>query len=148
MAAEIEPVELARIVDFSERPRTHEWSLRAALVRYAQPEPQRVNDLLDLVRRTEAALGARTADIARHGTALWSALEDGQPGAVDAGLVGLLRVAQALDRLGDVLATWAVDRSDPRPDDAVDDTIADVAAQLELLGVPQQERPPGRRNRG
>ena len=56
--ADIEPPELARLLDFAERPRTQDWSLRAALVRYAQPRPQSVSDLLDLVRRLEAALAA------------------------------------------------------------------------------------------
>ncbi len=148
MAAAIEPVELARIVDFSERPRNDAWSLRAALVRYAQPEPQRVNDLLDLVRRTESALAAHANDIARDGPALWHALAGEHDAHVDAQLVGVLRVAQTLDHLGDVLAAWAVERAGPPPDAAVDDVIAEVGVQLERLGVPQQERPPGRRNRG
>src|SRR5262249_41526556 len=53
---ELQPPELARLVDYAERPRRDDWSLRAALVRYAQPEPQRVSAILDLVRRIEWAL--------------------------------------------------------------------------------------------
>jgi hypothetical protein len=146
--ADPDPPALARLLDFSERPRTNDWSLRAALVRYAQPQPQRVNDLLDLVRRTEFALGEHRALFEREGEQLWSALEDGGSAASDAQVVGILRVARELDHLGDILAAWAVDISGVRPDAEVDSVIDDVAQQLDVLGVPQQERPPGPRNRG
>ena len=33
--AEVEPAELAQLLDFAECPHTENWSLRAALVRYA-----------------------------------------------------------------------------------------------------------------
>ena len=79
VAAEVEPPELAQLLDFAERPHVDNWSLRAALVRYAQPQPQRVEDLLDLVRRIQAALGAQSATFQRDGDALWTALEQGQP---------------------------------------------------------------------
>jgi hypothetical protein len=147
--AEIEPPELARIVDFAERPRAEEWSLRAALVRYAQPEPQRVNDILELVRRLDAVLGKQSKALERNGEQLWDALEGAQPPDEElAHLVDLLRVAQELDRLGDRLATWAVDIRGPAPDAEVDATIAEVAPRLDALGVPREERPPGPRNRG
>jgi hypothetical protein len=146
--AEIEPAALARIVDFSERPRTDDWSLRAALVRYAQPEPHRVSNLLDLVRRTEGALAQQNAYLAREGEDVWKVLDGGGAADVDPQVVGILRVARELDGLGDVLATWAVDRAGTRPDDEVDRVTEEVASQLDALGVPQQERPPGPRNRG
>ena len=53
-----------------------------------------------------------------------------------------------LVRLGDVLATWADDRSAGRPDAPVDEALEEAGAQLDALGVPHQERPPGPRNRG
>jgi hypothetical protein len=143
--AEIEPPELARLVDYAERPRTRDWSLRAALVRYAQPQPQRVNDLLDAVRRTDFALAEHNDELLRDGHALWDELGNGDDGGP---LVALLRVAQELDGLGDVLAAWAVDRAEPSPDAEVDRVTVDVTARLDQLGVPQQERPPGPRNRG
>ena len=142
--AEIQPKELARLVEFSERPREQDWSLRSALVRYAQPEPQRVNDVLELVRRTEWALGKQSKRLEREGPELWSALESGDDGDE---LVGLLRAAAALDALGDVVATWAVDRASGLPNAAVDATVADVSTRLEELGVPHEERP-GPRDRG
>jgi hypothetical protein len=148
MPADIEPVPLAELVDFAERPRTREWSLRAALVRYAQPQPQRVNDILELVRRTEWALGAHTAEISRNGQALWDALSAGDAARTDANLVGLLSAASELDQLGDVLAVWAIDPSGPAPDADVDRVVADVGRRLEALGVPREERPPGPRSRG
>ena len=49
----ITPPELAALIDVSERQRAGDWSLRAALCRYAQPQPVRVSALLDLVRRIE-----------------------------------------------------------------------------------------------
>jgi hypothetical protein len=147
MPAEIEPPELARLVDFAERPRTHDWTLRSALVRYAQPEPQRVNDILELVRRVDAALGKSASKIGRDGPAFWDALQHDGSGP-DAYVVGVLRVARNLDALGEVLATWAVDRAGERPNAEVDRVVTDVAKQLDALGVPREERPPGPRNRG
>ena len=144
MPAEIEPSELARLVDFSERPRTDDWSLRSALVRYAVPQPQRVNDILVHVRRLEWALGKQSKRIEREGPELWHALQSDDDRDE---LVALLRAARELDRLGDVVVAWAVDRAGPSPDAEVDSVVADVAARLDALGVPYEERP-GPRNRG
>ncbi len=77
MPVELQPPELARLVDYAERPRDDDWSLRAALVRYAQPEPQRVSAILDLVRRLEWALRPHQKLLEREGPALWDALEHG-----------------------------------------------------------------------
>jgi hypothetical protein len=139
--AEVEPPELARLVAFAERSRTGDWSLRSALCRYAQPHPMRVSAVLDLVRRIELALHPHTARLDREGPELWAALQAGEPpsGAEDP-LVGLLRAIVELDRLGDTVADWAVDRFAHHPEAAVDAMIADVAARLERLGVPEEER--------
>jgi hypothetical protein len=144
--ADLEPPALARLVEFAERPRTDDWSLRAALVRYAQPQPQRVNDLLDLVRRTEFALGQHAGVLQRDGTALWEALEGGSIPSDErhAHVVDLLVVAMELDRIGDVLAGWAVDISVDRPDAAVDAAITSIGTRLDELGVPHEERSPPR----
>jgi hypothetical protein len=146
--ADIHPAELARLVDFAERPRVHDWSLRSALVRYAQPEPQRVNDILDCVRRIEWTLGKRTADLERDGRALWDALQGGDGTDLDPMLLGVLRAARAIDGIAETLAQWAVDRAGPRPNDDVDEVVAEVAGQLDLLGVPREERQPPPRQRG
>jgi hypothetical protein len=149
--ADVEPPELARLIDFAERPRTDDWSLRAALVRYAQPQPQRVNDVLDLVRRVEWALGRHAALVAREGAAVWSAFTGDTAGSGEqvGAVVELLRVAGELDRLGDVLASWAIDPAQPRPDAEVDDTTRRVSRLLVELGVPEEERtgPPPRSRR-
>ena len=153
MPAEIEPLELARLVDVSECSRVDDWSLRSALVRYAQPEPGRASSVLALVRRIEAVLHPHAKLLRTEGPAIWSALEGG--GGPTTGptafVIEVLRVSQGLDRLGDTLAAWAVDVSAPRPDDEVDATTAEVKARLDALGVPDERDrppPPGVRRRG
>lgn len=44
------------LIDFEEAPRAGDWTLRSALVRYAQPEPTRAAAVLHLVRRLNAVL--------------------------------------------------------------------------------------------
>jgi hypothetical protein len=146
---EIEPPELAQLVDFAERPRADDWSLRSALVRYAQPQPVRVETILDLVRRIEWALRSHAKLIEREGHALWAALDAGDDpaGGPNAPVVELLRTAAEVDHLGDVLAAWASDPRTERPDAAVDAVTAEVAQRLDALGVPREERtgPPRKR---
>ena len=147
MATDIEPPELARLLDAAERPRVDNWSLRAALTRYAQPQPQRASDVIELLRRIESALRPHQAELERDGTAAWAAV--GDPG--DDRLVGhLLRALADLDRLGDELASWAVRGGHGRPDDAVDAVVGDLTERLGALGVEREERipPPGARRRG
>lgn len=115
------------VLDYGESPREGGWSLRSALVRYAQPEPLRASAVLELVRRTDGALHPfRT----RRATT---------PGAAD--LTTLLEGVLQLDRLGDVLARWALDIRARRPDDAVDAVASEVFTRLETLGVPRETRP-------
>lgn len=155
MAAPLEPPALDELVDLAERPRATGWSLRAALVRYAQPEPVRSGAILELVRRIDHALKGHAKALAKEGPAVWAAVDgDGAPDDGDLGpVVDLLRAARPLDRLGDVLAAWAVDPSQPRPDDEVDRVVADTAARLDELGVArerrqgQRARPGGRQRR-
>jgi hypothetical protein len=103
--------------------------------------------LLDISRRVEWALAKNSAAIERDGDAFWNALANGGPPPDDF-LFGVLEVAQQLDRLGDVIAEWAVDIDGPRPDAAIDRVVADAARNLDALKVPRQEPPPGVRNRG
>lgn len=148
---DIEPVELARVVDLSERQREHGWSLRSALTRYAQREPQRVSALLEDVRRIESAIQPQLGAIAADGPALWAAVQDGDDhDGVDRRLVGMLRCMVELDRVSDGLAHWAGDplaMPGPAPNAEVDATTAEVARRLDQLGVPREERqrPPSRR---
>jgi len=115
-------------LDFTERPRPPEgWSLRAALTRYAQGQPRRVGDLLEVVRRIQFGLGKVDADL--------------QP-CID-----------EIETVADALAVWAADPWHAhRPDAEVDAVIASVTGQLDALGVPVEERPTrpprGARGRG
>jgi hypothetical protein len=143
---EVEPPELARLLDFAERPRQADWSLRAALCRYAQGDPQRVSDILTGVRRIEFALqGPLTKQVEQEGPALWAALTSGAED--DELLLGLLRSMADLDQLGDLLAAWSVDRAGGRLDTAIDDIVARVIQRLDDLGVAREDRASGDRPR-
>jgi hypothetical protein len=147
--AEIQPIELARVVDFAERSRMGDWSLRSALVRYAEGQPERVSQVLEQVRRLDAALHPHGKVLEKRGPELWRVLDGGgSADADDALLVELLRVAVDLDGLGDAMATWADDRTRARPDDTVDAITAAAAARLDELGVAREEQPPRRSGRG
>jgi hypothetical protein len=104
-------------LDFTERPRPPEgWSLRASLTRYAQGQPQRVANLLQVVRRIQFGLGKVDADL--------------QP------------CINEVELVADALAVWAADPwRAHRPDAEVDAVIAAVTQQLDSLGVPVEERP-------
>jgi hypothetical protein len=147
MAAEPEPPELARLVDYAERPRAGDWSLRSALVRYAEGQPVRASQVIELVRRVDAALHAQAKVLAERGPELWTALEARRREGPDGALVGLLAAADDLDALADHLAAWAEDPRRDRPDAAVDGAVRQVAQHLDDLGVPREEpgRPPRRR---
>ncbi len=150
MPADPEPPELAQLVTFAERSRTGDWSLRSALVRYAQGQPQRVSDLLEAVRRVEAALHGHDKEIRRTGPALWAALSGGAPADADQQpIVDLLREVARLDALADALADWADDHRSPSPDAEVDQVTTEVSRRLDDLGIPREERtgPPPRRRR-
>ena len=150
MPPEVRPAELARLLDTAERPRAEGWSLRAALTRYAQPQPQRASAVIELLRRLEAVLRPHAKRFEKEGPEVWAAVEGGEGAGADP-VADVLRALQQLDALGDVLATWAVDRAGERPDAAVDATVAALTVRLEELGVPREERtgpPPGARRRG
>ena len=142
----VQPPELAQLLEFAERPRAGDWSLRAALTRYAQPEPKRVGDLLECVRRIEFAVHPQLKAIERDGAALWAAVQDG--GADGEPIVGLLRAAAELDRLAEVVVAWACDPSQARPDAEVDAATADVTRRLDHLGIPREQRQRPTRSRG
>jgi hypothetical protein len=148
VATEVQPEALAELIEYAERPRVDDWSLRAALTRYAQPQPQRVSDVLDLVRRIEFAMGSHQRAIADDGPSLWVAVQSAEAGQPQSQTVGLLLAMVDLDHLGDVLAAWAADPSGARPDATIDAVIADVTRRLDELGVPQEERQPPTRRRG
>lgn len=144
----IEPPELAALVDYAERSREGDWSLRSALVRYAQPEPERVSQVLELVRRLDFALHQHHKLLVKEGAALWPAVSDGHATGEHSAVVGLLQAAAVLDRMADHVVAWAVDRHGPRPDAEIDAAVADVTKRLDDLGVAREERQgPPRRSR-
>jgi hypothetical protein len=144
--AEVEPADLARVLDYAERSRVGDWSLRSALCRYASPHPGRVSAVLDLVRRIEFATHPEAKRLAKEGPAIWAAVNRDGPAADP--LVGLVRAMVELDRLGDVLAAWADDRHAHHPEAEVDSALAEVGRRLEELGVPHEERVRPPRQRG
>lgn len=99
--------------------------------------------MLELVRRIESALHPHARRLSAEGPASWAVLQSGEAGVSDP-LVGLLGAMAELDRLGDVLASWAHDRSGIVPEATVDSVTAEVAGRLDRLGVPHEarERPP------
>lgn len=132
-----------RLADVAERPRTGDWSLRAALVRYGQRDPIRVQQLLECVRRYEGALKPHVKHL--------------QKGEVPDEAVELVQVGEGLDAVADLLADWAKDpHNAERPDAQVDEAITTAAKRLDELGVAREEaapRPgpggrPGRRGSG
>jgi hypothetical protein len=148
MPVEVEPPELARLLDFAERPRADSWSLRAALVRYAQPEPERAARLLEALRRVEGALHRHGKLLERDGPAIWATLSDDSPSPTGPrrDVTALLLATAELDQLGERLATWAVNRAGERPDAEVDDVVTDVDDRLDTLGIARAE-PNGRPRR-
>lgn len=147
------------LADYAERSRLGDWSLRSALVRYAQPEPARAGAVLELVRRTDGALKPyrklldADADGRLEATARSVADDDDAIAAVERAVadahwdddetsaVRLLVVAAHLDRLGDVLAAWACDIGRARPDDEVDRLARRTFGLLSQLGVARETRP-------
>ena len=104
--------------------------------------------VLDLIRRIEFALAPHMKAIELGGAAHWQAIrrDRAQP-VVDPLVARLLQAMVELDRFGDVLAAWAVDRVGERPDDALDAVTADVERRLADLGVPHEDQSAPRRQR-
>jgi hypothetical protein len=179
----VEPEPERSLLNYAESPRAGDWTMRSALVRFAQPEPVRAATLLALVRRLDAVLhhvarrlerrtvvcdrelgpeatadpvapypDTRGADLARLArldpdgfpVMLAAYTADGELDHEEQVALPLLGVALELDDLAEVLASWAVDASDPPPTTAVDETCARVKALLDELGVPMETGPPRR----
>jgi hypothetical protein len=148
VSAEVLPPELAQLIDVAERPRVGNWSLRAALTRYGQPQPQRTSDFIEVLRRIEVAVHSTSAEFEQHGPDLWAALNDGADAAELAPVVELLRIIRDVDTVGEALARWANDKSQERPDGDIDRVTPDAMRRLDALGVPREEGRPPTRGRG
>lgn len=126
LAGVLDPSTLA---DVAERPRAGDWSLRAALVRYGQRDPMKVQQLLEAVRRYEAALKPHVKRL--------------QKGEVPDEAHDLLEVGRRLDEVAEALAHWAIDpHTRQRPDEDVEDAIEQATARLDELGVAREDGPP------
>lgn len=113
----------------AERPRHDGWSLRSALVRFAQLDPTGASATLEVVRRVDRALAEHRRVIERGD-------------AVPEAAVPVLAVAAGLDELADELAAWAVRRSLPPPEIAP--AVTRLYRALDEIGVPREDRPPRR----
>lgn len=123
-AGSAEVDETHTLLQVSESPRADDWTLRSALVRFAQPEPELASAILESVRRAQTALDPMARELVRHG-----AITDRRLAvAADGGL------APVVDPLTDVraadLARLVRDRSNGHlpPADLIEayDTAAEV----------------------
>lgn len=63
---EVTPDSTVSLLNFAESPRADDWTLRSALVRFAQAEPTRAGAVLELVRRCDAALHPLVRTVESH----------------------------------------------------------------------------------
>lgn len=63
----VEPDTERSLVNYAESARAHDWSMRSALVRLAQPEPVRAGQVLECVRRCDGALARSRRALEQHG---------------------------------------------------------------------------------
>ncbi len=103
-----------RVAGYAESGRTDDWSLRSALVRFAQPEPVRAGAVLELVRRTDGALHPHlrllestevATDPALSAARLADDVRDGL--TRDARAVDLARVLDRFDDGEEIVARYA-----------------------------------------
>lgn len=106
---EVDPVR--SLLNYAESPQADDWTLRSGLVRLAQPEPGRVGDLLQAMRRLDAVLAHVARDLQRHATSCDQALVGGGDGggggghgdpAPGAGLEGLALDGPPIETVADV----------------------------------------------
>lgn len=118
------------LVDYAESSRVGDWSLRSALVRFAQPEPTRASAVLELVRRTDGALKPHRRRLEATAAPTSPAL-DVASFVVHGDEVSVAADAAVLDaRAADLARVLA----------RVPDGDAVVAAYAEAEGLPAEER--------
>lgn len=76
-AAEVDQVN--SLLNYPEAPHRGDWTLRSALVRLAQPEPERVATLLQLSRRLDAALHHVARALEKHAVVADRSLDPTDP---------------------------------------------------------------------
>ena len=124
-AARADPVPDLSLLNFEESPRSGDYTMRSALVRFAQPEPARAAALLHLVRRLNATLQPVSRQLETNTVIADAALNiDAIVGAGDGRDLGAAVAPYADTRLAD-LARLA--RSAPTEFDAILDAYVAVA---------------------
>ena len=132
LANPADPEPSGSLVNYAESPRHDDWTLRSALVRLAQSQPQLVADLLQRVRRLDAVLHHVARPLERHTVVCDRALDlDTVDGDIvdaypDARTADLARLAARAGDEGDVVIESYL---------AVVDLDAEEVAALPLLGV-------------
>lgn len=104
-AGRCEPDPVRSLLNYAESPQADDWTLRSGLVRLAQPEPGRVGDLLQVMRRLDAVLAQVARDLQRHSTSCDGTLVAGGDFVRDAGgsaASGLVLDGPALDPVPDI----------------------------------------------
>lgn len=134
--------------------------MASGLMRYAQPRAALVAQVWQELRRVQWSLREGSELVASEGPSLLARAQEqrseaGQAGAAPSSardqqerLVAVLRAAMDLDELGDVIATWAVDRAGERPDAQVEQVVQRVAELLDAAEVPHEPREGPPRGRG
>lgn len=128
-AAPVDTLE-GSVLDYAERARADDWSMRSALVRFAQPEPVRAGAVLELVRRVDGALHPLVRSLERTAVVCDRLLDESvrpepREPYPDARVVDLARLVAAMPHAGDAV----VDAYD-----AVVSLTDDERAALPLLG--------------
>ena len=131
--------ETRTLLQVAESPRVDDWTLRSALVRFAQPEPDLASAILESVRRTQAALDPMARELLRRGVVTDRRLASSAEGGLapvadpvpDVRVADLARVVRALAD-GDHAAAPAIEAYDA----AIESTGVEPLSAVERAAIP------------
>ena len=127
------------LVNYAESPRADDWSLRSALVRLAQSQPQLVADLLTRVRRLDAVLHHVARPLERHTVTCDRAVTidnvDGPPidPYSDTRTADLVRLAASAGEDGHVVVEAYLDAVDLTPEERAAAPLLEIALGFDRL---------------
>lgn len=127
------------LLNYAERPRRNDWTLRSALVRLAQSQPQLVADLLTRVRRLDAVLHHVARSLESHTVPCDRGLTvdtfDNAPADPypDARVADLTRLAASAADRGDVVIEAYVEVIDLTPEERAALPLLTVALAFDQL---------------
>ncbi|MGI9623990.1 MAG: hypothetical protein ACR2PK_14230 [Acidimicrobiales bacterium] len=141
---------LGSVLNYTERPRSADWTMRSALVRLAQPEPGRVAEVLALSRRLDAVLGHVSRGLEKcttmcdrrltlsvlnggHGEGAEFELSQPQDQYPDARVVDLARVCRAGPELCPSVLAGYSSLGSLSPEEAAAVPLLEVALRLDDL---------------